>query len=393
VAEEPVVKGRLLFAAWVVLAAVACALHATQGDVGDALIASSLLAFAGVGALLIARRPDNAVGAILMALALTLTVSLLAEGIYANDAERNPTPTDLDRLLVWLDNWLFFVWLGLATIVLPLLFPHGRPPSRRWRAFVRVGIAVIFVSAASTAFGKPRIDWGDERSVDNPLALGGPAGRALELIADVGTPVFVLVVLGALGGVFVRLRRATGVERQQLKLFSFAISVLLIGVVLAGIGEMASSVVVGNTGWTMFLIGLMLGVPVAIGFAVMRHRLYDIDVVIRRTLVYGALTATLAGTYLALVLVSGLAVGDSDLAVAAATLAVAALFRPARSRIQAAVDRRFFRRRYDTARTLDAFGGRLREELDLAALSHELQAVVAHTMQPAHVSVWLRRTP
>jgi hypothetical protein len=205
-----------------------------------------------------------------------------------------------------------------------------------------------------------------------------------------------LVVSGitlAAGSMVVRLRRAHGVERQQLRL------VLAVGAVMATVValDMCSWLVWPHAGLQgrMALMGVAFAAfPVAAGVAILHYRLYDIDVVINRTLVYGALTATLAGIYLGSVLLlelvlSGLTNG-STLAVAASTLAVAVLFRPARSRIQDAVDRRFYRRKYDAQRTLASFAARLRDEVELDRLSSELQDVVADTMQPAHVSLWLR---
>jgi hypothetical protein len=249
---------------------------------------------------------------------------------------------------------------------------------------------LLIVGALATALGTQRLGFGEHGGLVNPFAVSGTPGAGLRVVSTIVQSALFLTMVVALASVVARLRRSSGVERQQLKWIALAFAVLLGGLFAAALGEASGWEALGNVGWTVFLVGLLLGMPLAIATAILRHHLYDIDVVIRRTLVYGALTATLAGTYGGLVLLIGLAVGRTGFATAVSTLAVAALFQPARARIQAAVDRHFYRRRYDAARTLEAFGAQLREELDLDALAADLRRVVRETLQPAHVSLWLR---
>jgi hypothetical protein len=340
-----------------------------------------LVAFSGIGAFVASHRPENPIGWLLGAIPALLVLNFLGEAFYWHAARDRPdAPGALAELGLWVANTSWVPAVIIVLVLLPLLFPTGRPPSRRWRivAWLGAAAAVILLIVTSLAPGPmENFPW-----VDNPLGV-------VELppaLDAVGIALWFFSALAAAASVVVRFRRARGVERQQLKWFAAAATQL----VLAFAVSFSLSDVLGEeASWAIIATAFFaLGLAVAIG--VLRYRLYDIDVVINRALVYGGLTATLGATYLGLVLLVGLAVGRSGLAVAVSTLAVAALFRPLRGRIQDAVDRRFYRRRYDAALTLESFGARLRDELDLETLTADIRAVVRDTVQPAHVSVWLR---
>jgi hypothetical protein len=281
-------------------------------------------------------------------------------------------------------------WLGLTL----LLFPDGRLPSRRWRvvlALLLTGMAMLMLSGAVTPGPKaPPFE-----AIDNPIGLPGTRG----ILQAVNAVAWILVVVGialSAAGLVVRLRRARGIERQQLKL------VLAVGSAAAALTTlvMASWLIQpeGHLSIRMAVIGLVLAsFPISAGIAILRYGLFEIDRIVSRTISYALVTIVLGMAYVGLVLLgqalfSSFA-GGSNLAIAASTLLVAALFLPVRSRAQRFVDRRFYRRRYDAQRTLEGFGTRLREQIDLGTLEHDLRGVVTETMQPTHTSVWLRGAP
>ena len=343
--------------------------------VGWHLLAAVL---ATIGLLVASRHPANPVGWLFLAMAVLEGVSELGQA-YAERAARSDLPAG--EIAEWLTSWIWVLQPTLMGLVL-LLFPAGRLPSRRWRLVPVLALSGCTLAMASFALSP----WDPQDSAaypENPFAVDSPVVDVLAL----GFALLVITLLAAATSLVVRFRRARGAERQQLKWIASA----------ASIGPLIA--VIGSLFWPAWqaqaatLLGFAL-IPIAAGIAILRHRLYDIDVVINRALVYGALTATLAGVYLGSVLLLQLLLApltaSSKLAIVVSTLAVAALFQPARRRFQAIVDRRFYRSKYDAARTLERFGAQLRDEVDLDALGDELRAVVAETMQPAHVSLWLR---
>ena len=342
--------------------------------------------FSIVGGLIVTRRPGNPIGWLLAAIGLLFAIVVASSSVAHWGLETDSLPQGVAE---WISvpSSLWVIALGLIGTQLPLRLPDGALPSPRWRWYSRISLILMAIALVGMATQQGR--------VENVPGSSNPLGSAsLEPLAGA----FLFVIAGFAVGIaslVVRYRRAGSLDRVQLRWIAFGglvfLSIYLVTLPLAGaIGEHSTA----GTVLTSVAQVAFAAIPVAIGYAILRHRLYDIDVVINRTLVYGALTATLAVTYLGTVLVlqpllNGVT-GDSGLAVAASTLAVAALFRPARARIQAAVDRRFFRHKYDAARTLEGFSVRLRDEVDLAALDTELRGVIAATMHPTHVSLWLR---
>lgn len=292
----------------------------------------------------------------------------------------------------WVTTWAWLPSFGAIGALL-LLFPDGHPPSSRWRVVGWAGtIGMILATLGNALWFRP-ID-GFE-SIKNPFGLRGTAGAVAETALAIGTTALFFSILLAGVSLVIRLKRSRGERRQQIKWFAFAAAILAVG--LFGIattyreGAPVTPVVAFFQG--LAIAGAVF-VAVAAAIAIFKYRLYEIDVIINRTLVYAILTGILAAAYAGSVFgfqtVLGPLASDSDLAVAASTLAVAALFRPVRERVQDFIDRRFYRRKFDAERTLEGFSAKLREEVDLAQLSAALTRVTVDTMQPAHVSLWLR---
>ena len=353
------------------------------GIVNRWVAASLSLVIAPVGLLILVRRPGNRIGWVALALAFDLATLQALDQVVGDQFSK------LGPALSVAANLGFVAFPALLLSVL-LLYPDGRLPSRRWRPLGRAIVAWVVLTAGSTMAAttfyigqKGSGGTGANPTGGVPGPIGDLAAFALPVLTDVGEPALLLAVVSA---VIVRFVRSRGVERQQLKWFAYAAFLNLLTFVAAGANQGPVSILANNL--------VLDGMPVAIAIAVLRYRLYDIDLLINRTVVYGATSGAIALTfYVGIVALQGLLrpiTSGSELAVAASTLVSFALFQPIRRGVQDAIDRRFDRSRYDAARTADTFADRLRDEVDLDAVRADLIHAAHQTMAPAHASLWLR---
>jgi hypothetical protein len=360
-----------------------------------------MLSFPVVGTLIASRSPRNSIAWIMIWLGLSGAIASIL-GAYAEyGLVVKPGSLPSANFAVALSQPMWVPFIGLSGTFLILLFPDGRLPSPRWRAWAWISasslvISFMFILTLPGSFADSTFADSGFPNVQNPLGvealghLGGAAYSVLILIP--------ISIVGCAAGLVTRFRRSHGRERLQLRWLATAGSVVAVSYLLL----MLLSAVFGFVGdepeWVRSVqaIGIapFILIPISIGVAILRHRLYDIDLIINRTLVYGALTAALFLAYLGAISISQALVkpvaGGSDLSVAASTLAVAALFRPVKIAIQGFIDRRFYRRKYDAQRTLESFSARARDRVDLEGLGDELLSLVSDAMQPAHVSLWLK---
>jgi hypothetical protein len=374
----------------------------TIGTVSEMLTFVPYLAFPIIGALVASRRPENPIGWICLASGL-LFMLLAVTDSYSIYGTASPGSVPFSVAVGTIGNqWLWVPTVGLLGIFLILLFPDGKLPSKRWRPLVWLsGVMIVLLSITEGLAPGPLENQGGVR---NPFGLEELPW--LVTVSYVVLPLLPLCILASAVSMVLRFRRSRGEVRQQIKWFTFVVFfaglmffIVMISQVVIVLGSDAN--LPQTPLWVELLFSLaalgFAGVPISIGFAVLKYRLYDIDVVINLTLVYGSLTAALVAIYLGGVATTQAilrALTDQteqpQLAIVVSTLVIAALFNPLRRRIQSFIDRRFYRRKYDARKTLEAFSARLRDETDLETLNNELAGVIRETMQPAHVSLWLR---
>jgi hypothetical protein len=346
------------------------------------------VSFSLLGAVIISRQPENRIGWIFLLIGVLMPVQSLAALYYQRSVISGGLPGA--DWVAWLSNWasVFVFPTGLALFAF-LLFPSGRLPSPRWRLVARLAVALVPVTIVATALDPAPISVsGGLPRVANPVGVNG---LSLDFVGGMADLFGIALIALTIGGLLFRGRRAAPRERQQIKLLAYA-AALTIGAMLIVTVVGAAGVAVPAAAWDVpVVLGFGIAVPVACGFAILRHGLFEIDRLISRTIAYAIVTGLLVGVFIATVLFATRVLPfSSPVGVAASTLAAAGLFNPLRLRVQRIVDRRFNRARYDAEKTLTAFTERARDAVDLETIGAELVRVVEQAIAPAHLTLWLR---
>jgi len=351
--------------------------------------------FVLTGSLIVSRQPRNIIGLLLMMPGLLILTAGVADSFFGSLAHQPASLTPGLWLRLWFDNWSWML-LIFPILHLMLVFPTGKLLSARWRWVVSVGIAMVLFMMFHTAFSDEigPLDVPEEQAWALPNPIGFlPEGSFDGVFGTVWGAGLVILTALALSAMVLRFRRAAPVERQQIKWLLFAVTVFaVIYAIAAVIGE--EGLETGGVGDLLFVLAIM-GIPVSIAVAVLRFHLYDLDRIIRRTLLYAVLTGLLIGIFALSVFVIQRVIGgfvgeDSPLGVAASTLLIAALFNPLRRRLQGLIDRRLYRSKYDAQRVIDEFVTTARNEADMSLLSADLLDVVDQTVQPSLQGLWIK---
>jgi hypothetical protein len=346
------------------------------------IVTITMFVFALFGGLIASHRPSNPIGWIFggAAVAIALRGSTGAYAVWGLAFPEQSMPGRM--VLAWFSNWIWRLPIGVLGTFLPLLFPDGRLLSRRWRIVAWLSAVVIFLSCLGTALGRPLDDYPE---LVNPLAAPEPFVGIFDVLAG-ALSFFPLVIGLSVASLIIRARRADPIEREQIKWIAYVGAVLVVGTALTLFTPLVDL-------WPFLIFLPLSAIPIASAIAIYRYRLFDIDRLISRTVSYALITVILGALFVLVALVPTILVGGDDSPdwlIAIGTLVIVAFFRPVRRRVQGAVDRRFNRARYNATQTIESFSARLRDEVDLDALGAELRSVVSRTMQPAHVSLWVK---
>jgi len=350
---------------------------------------ATVLTFSVLGAIIASRQPRNAIGWLFCGIGLVVSLNSLSGSYAVYRLAGGYGPWNLAETAAWYASWSWTLWLYVPTTFLLLLFPNGRLSSPRWRPVGWCAALGVISFVGGSALNPGPLE--EFPRITNPYGVNS---LILGAVTIVGAILASASMVASAVSLIVRMRRAGRVERQQIKWLAYG-GAVVVGTVF--VSSVIATIWSEDLGISLIIISL-LGVPIFTGVAILRYRLYDIDIIINRTLVYGTLTLMLALVYFGGVTVTQALFRSltsqqelPQLAIVVSTLTIAALFNPLRRRIQGFIDRRFYRSKYDARQTLEAFSAKLRDETDLEALNDDLVGVVAETIQPAHVSLWLRR--